>query len=121
MGRWEPDSRGRLQEAALALYSERGFDQTTAAQIADRAGVTERTYFRHFADKREVLFDGEDDLKGVLADSVEAAPAGLVPLDVLRIAFLASVPLFVAGRAVAEQRARIIDTTPALLERANAK
>jgi len=56
MGRWEPDSRGRLQEAALALYSERGFDQTTAAQIAARAGLTERTFFRHFADKREVLF-----------------------------------------------------------------
>jgi len=53
MGRWEPDSRGRLQEAALALYSERGFDQTTAAEIAARAGVTERTFFRHFADKRE--------------------------------------------------------------------
>ena len=58
MGRWEPDSKGRLQEAALALYSERGFDQTTAAQIAERAGLTERTFFRHFADKREVLFAG---------------------------------------------------------------
>ncbi len=58
MGRWQPDSRGRLQEAALALYSERGFDQTTAAQIAERAGVTERTFFRHFADKREVIFGG---------------------------------------------------------------
>ena len=58
MGRWEPDSRGRLQEAALALYSERGFDQTTAAEIAARAGVTERTFFRHFTDKREVLFGG---------------------------------------------------------------
>ena len=58
MGRWQPDSRGRLQEAALALYSDRGFDQTTAAQIAERAGLTERTFFRHFADKREVLFGG---------------------------------------------------------------
>ena len=50
MGRWEPGSAGRLQEAALDLYAERGFDQTTAAQIAARAGVTERTFFRHFAD-----------------------------------------------------------------------
>ncbi len=64
MGRWEPDSRGRLQEAALALYSERGFDQTTAAEIAARAGVTERTFFRHFADKREVLFGGSALLRG---------------------------------------------------------
>ena len=52
MGRWEPDSRGRLQEAALALFSEHGFDQTTAAEIAARAGVTERTFFRHFTEPR---------------------------------------------------------------------
>jgi len=63
MGRWQPDSRGRLQEAALALYAEQGFDQTTAAEIADRAGLTERTFFRHFADKREVLFGGSQILK----------------------------------------------------------
>ena len=74
MGRWEPDSRGRLQEAALALYSERGFDQTTAAQIADQAGLTERTFFRHFADKREVLFGGSALLKERIVDGVAGAP-----------------------------------------------
>ena len=58
MGRWEPDAQGRLQQAALALYTERGFDQTTVAEIAERAGLTERTFFRYFADKREVLFAG---------------------------------------------------------------
>jgi len=58
MGRWEPNSRGRLQEAALALFAERGFDQTTTAEIAARAGLTDRTFFRHYADKREVLFGG---------------------------------------------------------------
>src|SRR6266849_7843300 len=58
MGRWEPDARGRLEQAALALYGERGFDQTTVAEIAKRAGLTERTFFRYFADKREVLFWG---------------------------------------------------------------
>jgi AcrR family transcriptional regulator len=58
MGRWEPNARGRLERAALELYLERGFDQTTVAQIAARAGLTERTFFRHFADKREVLFAG---------------------------------------------------------------
>ena len=58
MGRWEPDARGRLEQAALELYGERGFEQTTVAEIAERAGLTERTFFRHFADKREVLFGG---------------------------------------------------------------
>jgi AcrR family transcriptional regulator len=63
MGRWEPDARARLMAAALDLFTERGFDATTAGDIADRAGVTERTFFRHFADKREVLFDGSATLE----------------------------------------------------------
>ena len=58
MGRWEPNARGRLEQAALELYLDRGFDQTTVAEIASQAGLTERTFFRHFADKREVLFGG---------------------------------------------------------------
>src|SRR5258708_35332057 len=74
MGRWQPDSRGRLQEAALALFAERGFDKTTAAQIADRAGVTERTFFRHFADKREVLFGGSAVLQERIVAGVAGAP-----------------------------------------------
>src|ERR1700722_6813813 len=81
VGRWQPDSRGRLQEAALALYSERGFDQTTAAQIAERAGVTERTFFRHFADKREVLFGGSAFLKERIVSGVADAPATDGALD----------------------------------------
>src|SRR5580692_2560781 len=81
MGRWQPDSRGRLQEAALALYSERGFDQTTAAQIAERAGLTERTFFRHFADKREVLFGGSAILQERILAGVAGAPTESGPLD----------------------------------------
>src|ERR1700753_3223479 len=81
MGRWEPDSRGRLQEAALDLYAERGFDQTTAAQIAARAGLTERTFFRHFADKREVLFGGSALLQERIVAGVANAPAEDGPLD----------------------------------------
>src|ERR1700721_2325487 len=90
MGRWEPDSRGRLQEAALALFAERGFDQTTAAQIADRAGLTERTFFRHFADKREVLFGGSASLQELLVSTVADAPAGTHPHDAVAIAIEAA-------------------------------
>ena len=66
MGRWEPNARGRLEQAALELYVERGFEQTTVAEIAERAGLTERTFFRHFADKREVLFAGAGALQELL-------------------------------------------------------
>src|SRR5450432_908146 len=70
VSRWEPDARGRLQEAALALYGERGFEQTTVAEIARRAGLTERTFFRHFTDKREVLFWGAGALQELLVSTV---------------------------------------------------
>ena len=63
VGRWEPNARGRLLLAAMEdLYAERGFEQTTVAEIAERAGLSERTFFRHFADKREVLFSGAAEL-----------------------------------------------------------
>jgi AcrR family transcriptional regulator len=61
MGRWEPNARGRLEQAALELFIERGFEQATVTEIAGRAGLTERTFFRCFADKREVLFAGAGD------------------------------------------------------------
>ncbi|GAB3612319.1 TetR/AcrR family transcriptional regulator [Humibacter ginsengisoli] len=121
MPRSGADARRRLREAALELYREHGFDSTTTAEIAARAGVTERTYFRHFADKREVLFDGEDELRDTLVSAIEAAPPGDSPLNVLTRAFTASVPLFVAGRCVAVSRQAIIEVTPALQERAHAK
>jgi AcrR family transcriptional regulator len=114
-------ARARLCQAALELYREHGYEETTTAQIAARAGVTERTYFRHFADKREVLFGGEAELSAILVDAVAAAPAGLAPLPVLVRAFAAAVPLLVLNRPVAEQRARVIAVTPALQERAYAK
>jgi AcrR family transcriptional regulator len=83
VGRWKPDARGRLVQAALELYGERGFEQTTVAEIAKRAGLTERTFFRHFADKREVLFAGADQLQEPLVRAVEEASASLPPLDVV--------------------------------------
>ena len=75
MGRWEPDGVGRLRTAAMELYVERGFEQTTVADIAERAGLTARTFFRHFADKREVLFSGAAELQQAMVDALVAAPA----------------------------------------------
>ena len=79
MSRWQPNARGRLEQAALELYAERGFDQTTVAEIAERAGLTERTFFRHFADKREVLFWGQDALIELVTTGIADAPGSASP------------------------------------------
>ncbi|MFC9469870.1 helix-turn-helix domain-containing protein, partial [Streptomyces coelicoflavus] len=79
MGRWEPNARGRLEQAALELYVERGYEQTPVAEITKRAGLTERTFFRHFADKREVLFAGSSMLEELCAGAVAAAPPTAAP------------------------------------------
>jgi AcrR family transcriptional regulator len=122
MGRWEPDSRGRLQEAALALYSERGFDQTTAAQIAAQAGVTERTFFRHFADKREVLFGGSALLGERIVTGVAGAPAADGALDaVARGLDAAAAMLGEFRRDLSRQRQAVIAANPELRERELAK
>src|ERR1700719_438569 len=86
MARWEPDSRGRLEQAALALYGERGFENTTVADIAGRAGLTERTFFRYFADKREVLFSGAAALQELLVAAVARAPVSAAPIDAVAAA-----------------------------------
>lgn len=122
MGRWEPDSRGRLQEAALALYAERGFDQTTAAEIAARAGLTERTFFRHFADKREVLFGGSAMLKEQIVSAVAAAPEGTAPLDAVALGLGAAAAVLGAHRRdLTARRQTVIAATPELRERELAK
>lgn len=113
--------RARLQEAALELYRERGYDGATTAEIAARAGVTERTYFRYFADKREVLFDEDARLRPMLIAAVAEAPAGQAPLDVLMGAFRAIEGLLKENRPFTEPRQEIIARTPALWERAEAK
>ena len=118
MGRWQPDSRGRLQEAALALYAEQGFDQTTAAQIADQAGLTERTFFRHFADKREVLFGGSALLQERIVAGVAGAPSADGPLDAVAQGLdAAAVMLGEFRRDLSRQRQVVIDASPELRER----
>ncbi len=122
MGRWQPDSRGRLQEAALALFAERGFDQTTAAEIAARAGVTERTFFRHFPDKREVLFGGSALLQERMVEGVAGAPATDGPLDaVARGLDAAAAMLGEFRRDLSRQRQVVIAANPELRERERAK
>ena len=80
MSRWQPDARGRLERAAMDLYTERGFDQTTVAEIAERAGLTERTFFRYFADKREVLFWGQGALMELVTKYIADAPDSASPI-----------------------------------------
>ena len=81
MARWQPGARERLVIAAVDLFSEQGYDATTVAQIAQRAGVTRSTFFRNFPDKREVLVAGQETLSRLLADGIAEAPAGASPLD----------------------------------------
>lgn len=113
--------RRRLQEAALQLYQVQGYEQTTAADIAAEAGVTQRTFFRHFSDKREVLFSGEDEFIDALTNAVLSVPHGLGPLEALFHAFPSVEPLFIKNRPFTAPRQRIIASHPALQERAQTK
>ena len=115
--RWQPNARGRLEQAAVALYEEQGFEQTTVAEIAKRAGLTERTFFRYFADKREVLFSGSDVLKGLLADAVVGAPASASPIDAVTAGLQAIAGAFAGRREYARQRRTIIAANADLQER----
>ncbi len=118
MGRWEPGARGRLEVAALELVSENGFDGTTVAEIAARAGVTERTFFRYFADKREVLFSGGTALEDYLVGQVAKAPEGTGPLDAIAGALqAAATEIFAERHTFARQRQAAIDSNTELQER----
>jgi AcrR family transcriptional regulator len=116
MGRWQPDARGRLMQAAFELYGERGYEQTTVAEIAERAGLTERTFFRHFADKREVLFGGADALSELVVTTVAEAPAALAPIDAAAAGIEAAGAL-IQEAGVAQQRQAIIAASAELQER----
>jgi AcrR family transcriptional regulator len=90
MARWEPNARERLQQAAMELFQERGYDRTTVEGIAARAGLTERTFFRYFADKREVLFSGAEQLQKLIVTRVAEAPAPAAPLEAVAAALEAA-------------------------------
>ncbi|HEX4705969.1 MAG TPA: TetR family transcriptional regulator [Pseudonocardiaceae bacterium] len=117
MSRWEPNARGRLEEAALQLYIERGFEQTTVAEIANRAGLTERTFFRHFADKREVLFAGSGALQELLVHTLADAPESATPIAAVAAAVEAAGVVFQERRDSVRQRQTVIDANPELQER----
>jgi AcrR family transcriptional regulator len=117
MSRWEPNARGRLEQAALDLYQERGFEQTMVTEIAERAGLTERTFFRYFADKREVLFGGQDMLRNIYVSTIEAAPASATPLDAVVAALEAATPVFRERHKLVRQRQAVIAANPELQER----
>jgi AcrR family transcriptional regulator len=117
MARWQGDARGRLERAAMELYCERGFDNTTVAEIAERAGLTERTFFRHFADKREVLFGGAHELEDLMARAVTNAPASFRPLEAATAGLEVAAELLEQRRQFARQRQAIIATHPNLRER----
>src|ERR1700722_19712006 len=118
MSRWAPNARERLETAALDLFAENGYEETTVAQIADRAGLNRATFFRHFADKREVLFGGEDVLAGLFAGAIRAAALDATLIECLQAAFAAAeVAMTRRQRAKAAQRVQVVAVNSELQER----
>jgi AcrR family transcriptional regulator len=118
MARWQPNARERLERAALALFVEHGYDATTVAEIADRAGLTRSTFFRYFTDKREVLFGGQDILAGLFADSIRAAAPSATTVECLAAALESVTVVFTPERHdVAPQRRAAIAANSELQER----
>ncbi|HEY1918472.1 MAG TPA: helix-turn-helix domain-containing protein [Streptosporangiaceae bacterium] len=118
MSRWAPDARERLETAALDLFAENGYEETTVAQIADRAGLNRATFFRHFTDKREVLFGGEDVLAGLFGDAIQDAPPDATPAECLQAAFAAAgIAMTPQQRAKAAQRVLVLAANTEVQER----
>ncbi|WP_051021773.1 TetR family transcriptional regulator [Nocardia araoensis] len=118
MARWEPGAPQRLQQAALELFATRGFEQTTAMEIAQSAGLTERTFFRHFSDKREVLFHGQRLLVEAFLAGVDAAPSDASAMDIVASALRSAASFFPdERRSHSRTRQFVIDQNPALQER----
>ncbi|AMM22483.1 TetR family transcriptional regulator [Frondihabitans sp. PAMC 28766] len=122
MVRWEPGASDRLRKAALELYAARGFEQTTAAEIAASVGLTERTFFRHFADKREVIFNGAAEFEGGFIEGVRDAPESESVLEVVSAALAMAARFFPdERREFSRLRQTIIDDNASLREREQLK
>jgi AcrR family transcriptional regulator len=117
MSRWEPNSRGRLELAALELFIEQGFERTTVAEIAARAGLAERSFWRHFADKREVMFWGYHELEEHFAVSLSKAWGDLTPMGAVVAAFEVAAAGFPDRPGFSRDRDDLIAATPELQER----
>lgn len=117
MGRWLPGAQGRLSAAALELYSERGFDETTVGDIAERAGVTERTFFRYFADKREVLFGTTEQLQSAIVHAVAGADPELSAVEAALRGMDAACAVIGDSHEHARRRASVIAAHSGLEER----
>ncbi len=117
MSRWQPNARERLERAAMELFRAQGYTETTVQEIAIRAGLTERTFFRYFTDKREVLFGGAGALKKLIAEGVAGAPKTSGALEAVVIAFEAVAPMFEGRREYAKARRALIVAHPELRER----
>jgi AcrR family transcriptional regulator len=118
MARWQPDAHARLEDAALALFAERGFDAVSTAEIASRAGLTKATFYRHFLDKPEVLFWGQDLLAGTFRRAIADGAAGASPLELVSAAVFSVAAVFDADRhRLAGTRQRLIASTGTLRER----
>jgi AcrR family transcriptional regulator len=117
MGRWEPNASGRLRQAAMELYVERGYEQTTVNDIAERAGLTARTFFRYFADKREVLFEGSRALQEQMVDALQGAPDSASPMAAVSAALDAAATMLGQRRDFSRQRQSVIVANSELRER----
>ncbi len=117
MTRWEPNARGRLAQAALDLFGERGFEQTTVDDIAKRAGLTKRTFFRYFSDKREVLFSGGEEFKQLFVDGLASAPESAAPMDAIVVTLETVGGWFDGRHEFARRRQAVIAANAELQER----
>jgi AcrR family transcriptional regulator len=117
MSRWKPDAEGRLIRAAITLFAEQGYDETTVAGIAEAAGLTKRTFFRYFSDKREVLFNGSHVLAQRWIAGIEAAPPDASPMVAVSAGLDEVAELFVERHSFARTRSQVIAANPELRER----
>ena len=117
MSRWEPDAAGRLIKAAITLFDEQGYHETTVAEIADAAGLTKRTFFRYFADKREVLFNGSSELTGAGSPASPRQPRTPARWPRCRPAWTRVADAVRRPAPVRRQRSRIVAANPELQER----